>query len=144
MLRAMRSHWSFAAAIAVACATGAFTIRAQAPPPPPWREQGLVHTRHSPHARLHDVPVRAVTMQEGFWSSRMRVNVERSIPTLLALLEEKGIVDNFRRLGGTSTAPRRGPLFTDSDLYKWMEATALALQTRDDEKWRATLDAQHH
>jgi DUF1680 family protein len=124
--------------LCVLTALSSLALRAQAPAPP-WREQGLVHTRRSPHARLHDVPVRAVTMDEGFWSGRMRANVERSIPTLLALFEQKGIVDNFRRLGGTSTAPRRGPLFTDSDLYKWMEAAAIALQSRDDATWRATL-----
>ena len=129
------------AVVAILCAGGLLAARAQSPAPAPWQDQGPVHTRRSPHARLHDVPVRAVTMQEGFWSARMRANVERSLPTLLELFEQKGIVDNFRRLGGSSAAERRGPLYTDSDLYKWMEATALALQTKDDARWRATLEA---
>jgi hypothetical protein len=57
-------------------------------------------------------------MSGGFWSSRMRAYVERSIPTRFTLLEEHGVVDNFRRLSGQKQAPRKGPLFTDSDLYK--------------------------
>lgn len=105
-----------------------------------WRSQGVLSLQRSPHTRLRDVPVRAVTMGEGFWSSRMRVNVERSIPTLLALLEQHGIVDNFRRVSGRVQAERRGPLYTDSDVYKWMEAAGFVLQTRDDPALRATFD----
>lgn len=105
-----------------------------------WRTQGVLYLQHSPHAKLRDVPVRAVTMGEGFWSARRRVNVERSIPTLLTLLEQHGIVDNFRRLSGRVQAERRGPLYTDSDVYKWMEAAGFALQTRDNPALRATFD----
>jgi DUF1680 family protein len=79
-------------------------------------------------------------MGEGFWASRRRVNVERSIPTLLQLLESNGIVDNFRRLSGRKQVPRRGPLYTDSDLYKWMEAVGFVLQGQDDPELRATMD----
>lgn len=140
MLCRMSSRHALAS-VAALCVAAVLAVRAQPVTPTAWHDQGVVHTRHSPYARLHDVPVRAVTMQEGFWSGRMRANVDRSIPTLLALFEDKGIVDNFRRLGGTSPAARRGPLYTDSDLYKWMEATALALQSKDDARWRATLTA---
>jgi DUF1680 family protein len=105
-----------------------------------WRDQGVLHLERSPYARLRSVPVRAVTMGEGFWSGRMRANVERSIPTLLTLLEQHGIVDNFRRLSGRVQAERRGPLYTDSDVYKWMEAAGFALQTGDDPALRATFD----
>jgi hypothetical protein len=105
-----------------------------------WRSQGILHLDHSPYAKLRSVPVRAVKMGEGFWSPRMRVNVERSIPTLLELLEQHGIVDNFRRLSGRSSTPRRGPLYTDSDLYKWMEAVAFVLQSGDRPELRTQLD----
>lgn len=106
-----------------------------------WELQGIVHVTSSPYAKLHAVPVHAVKMGEGFWSSRMKTNVERSIPTLLQLLEEHGIVDNFRRLSGSKHVPRRGPLYTDSDLYKWMEAVAFVLQSGEEPKLRATMDS---
>ncbi|MCX6622594.1 MAG: hypothetical protein NTY38_16295 [Acidobacteria bacterium] len=83
---------------------------------------GIIDLSRSAHTRLHSVPVPAVTLGDGFWASRRRINVERSIPTMLQLLEEHGVVDNFRRLSGRKKVPRRGPLYTDSDLYKWMEA----------------------
>jgi DUF1680 family protein len=106
-----------------------------------WREQGVIYLDHSPHAVMHPVPIRAVTLGAGFWHERRRVNVERSIPTMLELLEAHGIVDNFRRLSGRKDAPRKGPLYTDSDLYKWMEAVAFVLQSGDNLKLRAILDA---
>jgi DUF1680 family protein len=86
------------------------------------------------------MPIRAVTMGDGFWAQRMRTNVEDSIPTLLALLEEHGVVDNFRRLSGRKNQGRRGPLYTDSDLYKWMEAVAFVLQSGDRPQLHETLD----
>ncbi len=101
----------------------------------PLAAQVITDTSKSPHAKLHPVPVSAVKLEGGFWEARRRVNVERSLPVLLDLLEEHGIVDNFRRLAGKSV-PRRGPLYTDSDLYKWMEAAAWA----NDPKLNAKID----
>ncbi|HNY42966.1 MAG TPA: glycoside hydrolase family 127 protein, partial [Bryobacteraceae bacterium] len=105
----------------------------------PGADRVVMNLEQSPYARVKNVPISAVTMRDGFWQPRMTTNVERSIPTLLALLEEHGIVDNFRRLAGKDV-PRKGPLFTDSDIYKWMEAVAFALQTTDDPRLRATFD----
>lgn len=106
-----------------------------------WRDQGLLHLARSPHARLHPVPVRAVRLQAGFWKARQDVTIERSIPTLLALLEEHGVVDNFRRLARPDRQPpRRGPLYTDSDLYKWIEAAAWSLQARPDPALESKID----
>jgi Uncharacterized protein conserved in bacteria len=80
-------------------------------------------------------------MGEGFWTARMRVNVEKSIPTMLDLLEKHGTVDNFRRLSGRKKAPRAGPLYTDSDIYKWMEAVAFVLESGDRPDLRAKVDS---
>ena len=106
----------------------------------PWKAQGIINTSASLKAKLHSVPIRAVTMGDGFWSERMRTNAEKSIPTLLGLLEEHGVVDNFRRLSGRKNAGRKGPVYTDSDLYKWMEAVAFVLQSGDRPQLRETLD----
>src|SRR5438270_5100012 len=105
-----------------------------------WRDQGIVYLDRTPQAVMHPVPVRAVTISNGFWYERRKTNVERSIPTMLELLEEHGVVDNFRRLSIKKNVPRRGPLYTDSDLYKWMEAVAFVLQSGDDPKLRGLFD----
>jgi uncharacterized protein len=106
----------------------------------PWKDQGVVHNRSTPVAKMLSIPVRAVRMGPGFWTDRMLVNKERSLPTLLELLESHGIVDNFRRVAGTKKVDRRGPLYTDSDLYKWMEAAAFVQQSGDDPQLRATVN----
>ena len=98
---------------------------------PDWKQQGVIFLADSPNARQHPVPVQAVHMGDGFWTPRRKVVTERSLPTLLQLLEEHGVVDNFRRLAGRPELPRRGPLYTDSDLYKWIEAAAWALASNE-------------
>ncbi len=108
---------------------------------PDARSKGIIDVRNSPHAKVWNVPVNAVKMGAGFWAPRRQVNVEKSIPTMLQLLEAHGGVDNFRRLSGKKNGPRQGPLYTDSDLYKWMEAVAFVLQSGEDAKLRATFDA---
>ena len=98
---------------------------------PSWKDQGIENLAKSPFAKLHDIPVRAVTVPSGFWAGRREINVTRSIPTMHDLLEANGRMNNFRRLVGKSDAKQIGPVFSDSDPYKWAEAVGFALQTRD-------------
>ncbi len=65
-----------------------------------------------------------VTMHDGFWAPRVDLLRNHTLPVLLERLEAHGVVDNFRRLSGRSAGGHRGLWFTDSDLYKWMEAAA--------------------
>lgn len=82
-------------------------------------------------AVLHGVPVSAVRIDPGFWSARRKVTSDVSLPTLLDLFETNGIIDNFRRVSGRKKVPRRGPVYTDSDVYKWLEAVGFAIQSGD-------------
>lgn len=110
--------------------------------------KGIIDTQGSPNFRLQTVPVPAVRLQGGFWHSLQRGNVEKGIPRLHSLLEEHGGLDNFRRLApsrGAGVSPaerpeRKGPLFTDSDVYKWIEAVGFALQSEDLPELEATAD----
>ena len=96
---------------------------------PPWRDQGILNLAKSPNAKLRNVPVRAVAIENGFWAQRREVNAKKSIPSMEKLLEANGRMDNFRRLIGKSTAAQRGPVYSDSDVYKWMEAAGFSLQS---------------
>jgi DUF1680 family protein len=107
---------------------------------PSWKDQGIENLAKSPYAKLHDIPVRAVTIPSGFWASRREINVTRSIPTMHDLLEANGRMNNFRRLVGKSDAKQIGPVFSDSDPYKWTEAVGFVLQTGDHSNLRATTD----
>ena len=104
---------------------------------PDWRNQGVENLAKSPHAKLRDIPVDAVTIEAGFWARRRDINVTKSIPTMHDLLEANGRMSNFRRLVGKSSAPQIGPVFSDSDVYKWTEAVGFVLQSGDRPELRA-------
>ncbi len=46
-------------------------------------------------------------------------------------------MNNFLRLVGKSDAARHGPVYSDSDVYKWTEAVGFALQSGDRPELRA-------
>src|SRR5512141_2732725 len=83
-----------------------------------------------------------VTLLDSFWAPRQAQLRDHTLPVLLDRLEARGVVDNFRRLSGRSDAARRGLWFTDSDLYKWMEAAAWAGAEELDDVVHAVLGAQ--
>ena len=98
---------------------------------PGWKDQGIENLAKSPHAKLRDIPVRAVTITGGFWGPRREINATRSIPTMHDLLEANGRMNNFRRLVGKSNSAQSGPVYSDSDVYKWTEAVGFVLQSGD-------------
>jgi DUF1680 family protein len=137
-----------AAAAAAALPTGdlAFSqisIQAGAPSTldPDWATAGIIATRHSPYAKLRSVPVQAVTIAPGFWSKRRQTNVAASIPSMRTELIDHGRMDNFLRLEGKATVPQKGPVYSDSDIYKWMEAVGFTLQSGPQPALRAQTEA---
>ena len=107
---------------------------------PGWKDQGVENLAKSPHAKLRDIPVHAVTITGGFWGPRREINVTKSIPTMHDLLEANGRMNNFRRLVGKSEAAQSGPVFSDSDVYKWTEAVGFVLQSSDRPELRASAE----
>jgi uncharacterized protein len=108
---------------------------------PAWKEAGVVDVSRSPFAKLKPVPVRAVEIQEGFWSKRRVTNVEASIPSMHDELINHGRMDNYLRLEGKSEAPQKGPVYSDSDIYKWAEAVGFVLQSGDRPDLRAKTES---
>ncbi|MBT9332369.1 glycoside hydrolase family 127 protein [Paracidobacterium acidisoli] len=115
-----------------------------ADPQYPWKDKGVIDLSHSPYAKLKGVPVAAVTIQEGFWSKRRQTNVQDSIPSMYDELIAHGRMDNFLRLEGRSDAPQKGPVYSDSDMYKWTEAVGFALQTQNLPALREKADTVIH
>jgi len=70
------------------------------------------------------VACEAVRIRDGFWATRQRVNGETAVPSGESRLETAGNLDNLRIAAGTITGAARGPVFMDSDVYKWLEAAA--------------------
>ena len=106
-----------------------------------WRDAGVIDLSNTPYAKLKPVPVRAVVIQDGFWSKRRKTNLVASIPSMHDELLEHGRMDNFLRLKGRSAEPQKGPVYSDSDIYKWTEAVGFQLQTGDQPELRKTTDA---
>jgi DUF1680 family protein len=96
-----------------------------------WKDEGVLFIDKAPFAKLHNIPVHAVTITQGFWGARRETNVNKSIPSMEKLLEANGRMTNFLRLAGKSDAPQRGPVYSDSDVYKWTEAVGFTLQSGD-------------
>jgi DUF1680 family protein len=75
---------------------------------------------------LHPLGLDAVVIRSGVWADWQKDNREVTTPHSFGWLESDGTIDNLRRLApsGAGVPERRGPWFTDSDLYKALEAVA--------------------
>jgi DUF1680 family protein len=100
----------------------------------------VVDTSQSAHVRLHPVPVEAVSIDDPFWSPRLRRNREATLPTQLRLLRETGRLDNLRRVAGTFDGPFQGRYFNDTDVYKWLEAASWTLAAHPDTELERDID----
>jgi len=106
-----------------------------------WKMKPVLDFSKSPHAKLRQVPVGAVTVT-GYWAARRKTNVASSIPSMRNELVQHGRMTNFERLQGKSTEPQKGPVYSDSDMYKWTEAVAYVLQSQDAPELKKMTDAQ--
>ncbi len=102
---------------------------------------GPVDARYSPRAALRTLNARAVTLDSPLWSTRQSVNRERALPHGLRMLEAAGNLDNLRIAAGRLTGRYRGPVFMDSDVYKWLEATAYEVARIPSDALTATMDS---
>ena len=93
---------------------------------------GPVALLGSPHARLYPLALGEAEIAGGLWAERREVNRRRLLPAAVAHLEQAGNFDNLRAAAGERSAPFRGPVFMDSDVYKWLEAVGWELGRRVD------------
>jgi len=77
--------------------------------------------------RLRPLDPAGVAIRGGLLADRQRVNREVTIPRGAEELERAGTLENLRLAAGRGTGERRGMVFSDSDVYKWLEAVAWEL-----------------
>jgi len=75
-------------------------------------------------AKLRPLEPDAARITSGFWSVRQERNGAAAIREAYDLLEKAGNFDNLRIAAGAASGEARGPIFMDSDVYKWLEALA--------------------
>jgi len=100
----------------------------------------IVDSHKSPHARLHPVELNAVILEDDFWRIRRQVNNQVMLPAQYNLCEETGRIDNFRRASGRKEIDFQGMFFNDSDVYKWLEASAWSLSSNPDPELEGLID----
>ena len=87
----------------------------------------IINLKKSPHAQTRPATIAAFELADAFWEPRRRINREETLAFQFGKLEESGCLDNFRRAAGAKTGDFRGPVFMDSDAYKWLEAAATSM-----------------
>jgi hypothetical protein len=78
----------------------------------------------SARVRLRPIDGRGVVIRDGLLADRQRVNREVTLLRGAEELERAGTFDNLRIAAGLTSGERRGMVFSDSDVYKWLEALA--------------------
>lgn len=97
---------------------------------------GPIDLSRSSVAALH--PVSVARLGDGFWLSRSRLNTEVRIPSGAERLVEAGNIHNLELAAGRASGAYRGDLpFLDSDVYKWLEASAWDARHGEDETVQA-------
>lgn len=89
--------------------------------------------------RYTPAPFQNVRIVDSFWSERLRVNHERSLPKQYEMCERSGRFEALK-LNWQPGWPNRPHIFWDSDTAKWLEAACYACRIREDAELRAKID----
>src|SRR5579875_2223792 len=86
---------------------------------------GMVAPTEAARVQLRPLAATAVHLDpDGFWARWQERNRTVTIPLGAARLERAGNLHNLRLAAGLAEGAYRGPLYLDSDVYKWLEAAA--------------------
>ncbi len=99
-----------------------------------------VDTARSPHAVWQTLGLDEVQIERGMWAKRQAVNREQALTHGFRMLEAAGNFENLRIAAGQATGTYRGPVFMDSDVYKWLEAAAYEIARAPSEALGADIE----
>src|SRR5690625_2620769 len=90
---------------------------------------------------LQPLGLKEITIEGGYWADRQELNRDAIIPHCLYWEEKEGWINNFSaQLRGTLSAERRGREFSDSDVYKLLEAITWELGRQPNPELEARYD----
>jgi uncharacterized protein len=78
----------------------------------------------SARVQLRPLDATGVVIEDGLLAERQRVNRVVTLLRGAEELERAGTLENLRIAAGRARGSRRGMVFSDSDVYKWLEAIA--------------------
>jgi DUF1680 family protein len=87
------------------------------------------------------VPFTAVEFTDGFWSRRIDVNRNVTLPHNFVECENTGRIDNFVFAAGLKQGKHTGYQFNDSDIYKVIEGASYSLLAHPDTDLVRTIDS---
>src|SRR4051812_40394008 len=99
-----------------------------------------VDSTGSPHATPRTLPAGAVTIDGGIWAKRQAVNRESALPHGFRMLLQAGNLENLKLSAAGKTEGYRGPVFMDSDVYKWLEAASFELSREPSAELEALIE----
>jgi DUF1680 family protein len=91
-------------------------------------------------AQAESLPITDVSIEDSFWSPRVETNRDVTVAHQYDQLEANGCLANFRRVAAGEWDGFEGPMFIDSDAYKWLEAASYVLANHDDPDLRDRVD----
>jgi DUF1680 family protein len=91
-------------------------------------------------ARLRELPLTAVEIEDAFWSPRLEVNRTRTLDHVYKELELTGCIRNFDIAGGKAQGKFGGPWWADSDVYKWIEGASYILALHPNAQLESQVD----
>ncbi len=89
--------------------------------------------------QLNPARLSQVEINDAFWSPKLRINRDATIPAVYQRCKETGRIDAWQ-LAWKPGMPLEPHVFWDSDVAKWIEAAAHSLAAHPDAKLEAALD----
>ncbi len=89
----------------------------------------------TPYAKLSQLSLSQAEIKGGFWGERREQLWKTVLPYQWTQLESHHDVDNFRILAGEKDGVHLGPVYLDSDLYKWLEAASYLSGKHPQDQW---------
>ncbi len=103
-------------------------------------ESVLIRDTQRSRATHACVPVGNVRLRSGHLADRMATNRTVSLSAQLEQLTATGAIENFVIAAGSGNGQQRGFVFSDSDVYKWVEAVSWTLASGENEEMSSHLD----
>lgn len=80
-----------------------------------------------------ELSLSAVSIRGGFWGARQDLVWKTTLPSQWEQFEAHHHLDNFRVAAGKKEGVHLGPVYLDSDLYKWLEASSYVIGRHPDD-----------
>lgn len=89
---------------------------------------------------MRPLEARWVSISDPFWRARQEAIFDVGLRAQLEQIESTGRLENFRRSARGESGGHQGRYYDDSDVYKWLEAAAYAVQQHPDHPIRPCVE----